>query len=229
MSDNKFTVSAKVDLNNCPLFFEIEKSEIDAILERSVLEVKKLDKGEHVVRQNDKINSLYLLVDGLVRTEMLTKDGNLIEIEFIEPIRPLAPAFLVASNNRYPVDVITMQKSIFYIIPKSLWLKEMMMNEQLMTNFMKLISNMTVFLSQKVQMMSVKTLKGKLSLYILENTTPVNNTFTLKRTQVQLAEYFGVQRPSLARTLGDMIREGLISVSRKELTVLDRNKLERLV
>ncbi len=218
-----------IDLTKCPLFFEIEKSELEGILERSVVEVKKIDKGEHVVRQNDKIHSLYLLVDGLVRTEMLTKDGNIIEIEFIEPVRPLAPAFLVASNNRYPVDAITMHESIFYIIPKTLWLKEMMINEQLMTNFMKLISNMTVFLSKKVQMMSVKTLKGKLSLYILENTSPINNTFTLKRTQAQLAEYFGVQRPSLARTLGDMIREGLISISRKELTVLDRNKLERLV
>ena len=189
----------------------------------------EVEKGQHVVRQCDTIHSLYILTDGLVRTEMVTKDGNVVEIEFIEPIRPLAPAFLVATESRYPVDVITMQKTLFYIIPKTLWLKEMMMNEQLLTNFMKLNSNMTVFLSKKVQMMSIKTLKGKLSLYILENTTPQNNTFTLKRTQSQLAEYFGVQRPSLARTLGDMMREELITLYKRELKVLDRGKLESMI
>ncbi|MDD2299222.1 MAG: Crp/Fnr family transcriptional regulator [Fermentimonas sp.] len=218
-----------MDLTGCPLFVNLTKNEIDEILSRSVSDVLVVEKGQHVVRQGDTIHSLYILADGLVRTEMVTKDGNVVEIEFIEPFRPLAPAFLVATENRYPVDVISMQKSQFYIIPKTLWLKEMMINEQLLTNFMKVNSNMTVFLSKKVQMMSIKTLKGKLSLYILENTTPQEDTFTLKRTQSQLAEYFGVQRPSLARTLGDMIREELISIYKRELRVLDRGKLESLI
>ena|SRR5690554_24387 len=219
----------KMELFACPLFYDLTKNEIDEILSRSVNEVVTFEKGQHVVRQGDTIHSLYILVEGLVRTEMVTKDGNVVEIEFIEPVRPLAPAFLVATENRYPVDVISMQKSEFYIIPKTLWLKEMMNNEQLLTNFMELNSNMTVFLSKKVQMMSIKSLKGKLSLYILENTTPQNNTFILRRTQSQLAEYFGVQRPSLARTLGDMIREELISIYKREVKVLDRGKLESMI
>lgn len=216
------------NVTSCPLFFHLSEEKISEILERSVVETRVVDKGNHVVRQGDTIHFLYLLMDGLVRTEMVTKEGNVLEIEFIEAVRPLAPAFLVASENRYPVDVITAEKSVFYVIPKSLWLKELMRNETLLTNFMKVNSNMTVFLSKKVQMMSIKGIKGKLSLYILENTTPENNSFYLKRTQTQLAEYFGVQRPSLARTLGEMIREGVISLYKKELTVLDRRRLEDL-
>src|SRR5690554_6916869 len=216
-------------VTSCPLFFHLSEEEIDEILERSVVETRTVDKGNHVVRQGDTIQFLYLLMDGLVRTEMVTKEGNVLEIEFIEPVRPLAPAFLVATENRYPVDVITAEKSVFYVIPKSMWLKELMKNETLLINFMKVNSNMTVFLSKKVQMMSIKSIKGKLSLYILENTTPQNNSFMLKRTQTQLAEYFGVQRPSLARTLGEMIREGIISLYKKELKVLNRKKLEEWI
>ncbi|MEA5126683.1 MAG: Crp/Fnr family transcriptional regulator [Proteiniphilum sp.] len=217
------------NISSCPLFFRLSEEEIDKILERSVSEVREVNKGNYVVRQGDPVQFLYLLMDGLVRTEMVTKEGNVLEIEFIEPVRPLAPAFLVAAENRYPVDAITAEKSIFYIIPKSMWMKEMMQNETLMTNFMKVSSNMTVFLSKKVQMMSIKSLKGKLSLYILENTTLQHDSFILRRTQTQLAEYFGVQRPSLARTLGEMIREGMISLYKRELKVLDRRKLEELV
>lgn len=217
------------DISSCPLFLHLSQDEVDAIMERSVVEVREVAKGNYVVRQGDLVHTLYLLMEGLVRTEMVTKEGNVLEIEFIEPVRPLAPSFLVATENRYPVDVITADKSVFYLIPKSKWMKEMMQNETLMANFMKVNSNMTVFLSKKVQMMSIKSLKGKLSLYILENTTPQQSIFKLKRSQTQLAEYFGVQRPSLARTLGELIREGMISLYKRELTVLDRRKLEGLV
>ena len=219
----------KYNVASCPLFLHLSEKEIDEILDRSVTEIRSVDKGNYVVRQGDTIQYLYLIMDGLVRTEMVTKEGNVLEIEFIDPVKPLAPAFLVASENRYPVDVITAEKSLFYLIPKTYWLKELMMNETLLTNFMKVNSNMTVFLSKKVQMMSIKSIKGKLSLYILENTTPQNDSFMLKRTQTQLAEYFGVQRPSLARTLGEMIREGIISLYKRELKVLDRRKLEEWV
>jgi CRP-like cAMP-binding protein len=102
----------KMELFACPLFYDLTKNEIDEILSRSVNEVVTFEKGQHVVRQGDIIHSLYILVEGLVRTEMVTKDGNVVEIEFIEPVRPLAPAFLVATENRYPVDVISMQKEM---------------------------------------------------------------------------------------------------------------------
>ena len=88
---------------------------------------------------------------------------------------------------------------------------------------------MTVFLSNKVQMMSIKSLKGKIALYILENISSGKDTFTMKRTQTQLAEYFGVQRPSLARSLGEIINEGIIAMDKKVVKVLDRRRLETLI
>ena len=106
MSDSSVT--------SCPLFFHLSEKDINEILERCVVETRTVDKGSHVVRQGDTIHSLFLLMEGLVRTEMVTKEGNILEIEFIEPVRPLAPAFLVASENRYPVDVITAENSLLY-------------------------------------------------------------------------------------------------------------------
>lgn len=213
----------------CSLFAGIDEESLRHFLLRTVSEIRIFKKGEYVVRQGDIINFLHLLVEGTVRTEMITKEGNVVEIEFIEPVRPLAPAFVFANYNRFPVDAISMEKSTVYIIPKNVWLNEMMSNEVLLSNFLRLNSNMTVFLSNKVQMLSIKSLKGKLSLYILENTTPENKSFMLRRTQTQLAEYFGVQRPSLARTLGELIGDEIISLYKRELTVLNRKKLEQLI
>lgn len=216
----------KPALSLCPLFAEIDEETLTGFISKTVSRTISFQKGEFVVRQGDAIHFLYLLVEGIVRTEMITAEGNLIEIEFIEAVRPLAPAFIFSDRHRFPVDVIAMDDCEVYLIPQHIYLKEMMLNETLLRNFLRLNSNMAVFLSGKVQMLSIKSLRAKFSLYILENTTPEQNRFILKRTQTQLAEYFGVQRPSLARTIGEMINEGVISLYKRELTVLNRKKLE---
>ena len=219
----------KYPVETCPLFRDMDKETVISIIERANYETKTVKKGDFVARQGETIRFLNIIVDGLVRTEMVTKEGNLLEIEFIEPVRPLAPACVFAEKNRFPVDVIALEESTFIVIPKADWMLEMMANEKLFDNFMKVNSNMMVFLSGKVQLLSIKSLKAKLGLYILENTTPTENSFYLKRTQTQLAEYFGVQRPSLARTIAEMIDEDIISLYKRDLTVLNRKKLEQCV
>jgi CRP-like cAMP-binding protein len=204
-------------------------TEQEAFLTRLVSNKNIYEKGQTVARQGDEIKHLYLLVKGTVRTEMITQEGNLLEIEFINAVRPLAPAFMFAQNNRFPVDVITIDECHFLLIPKDVWLSEMMRNETLLTNFLRLNSNMTVFLSQKLQMISIKSLKGKLSLFILEHTTEEKKSFTLKRNRTQLAEYFGVQRPSLARTINELVEKDIIAIDKREVTVLKRDELRKVL
>ena len=218
----------KRDLTICPLFNNMSKEEHDAFLERNVKAKISFKKGETVVRQGEVINYLYLLVEGVVRTQMITQEGNVLEIELLEAVMPLAPAFIFANNNKYPVDVVAMEPCTFLKIAKSDWLNEMVHNEKLMINFLTLNSNMAVFLSMKLQMISLKSLKHKLAIFLLEKTTPEKNYFILKRTRTQLSEYFGVQRPSLARIIKELEDEGIIKTEGRVVTVLDRNKLAKI-
>ena len=215
-------------LMTCPLFRGMSKEEHDAFLDRNIKEIVKFEKGETVVWQGDTIKSMYLLVNGVVRTQMITPEGNALEIDLLEAVIPLAPAFIYATNNKFPVDVICMEPCTFLIISKSAWLKEMINNEKLLMNFLTLNSNMTVFLSQKIQMLSLKSLRHKLSIFLLEKTTPEKNYFILKRSRTQLAEYFGVQRPSLARTIKELEDEGIITTAGRVVTIMDRKKLVRM-
>lgn len=212
----------------CPLFKGMSKEEHDAFLERNINEIVKFEKGETVVRQGDTIRALYLLVEGVVRTQMITREGNILEIDLLEAVMPLASAFIYASNHKFPVDVICMEHCTFLKISKSAWLEEMVHNEKLLMSFLTLNSNMTVFLSQKIQMLSLKSLRHKLSVFLLEKTTPEKNYFILKRSRTQLAEYFGVQRPSLARTIKELEDEKVITTSGRVVTILERNELLRM-
>ncbi len=209
----------------CPLFRNLSEREHLSFLSKYEDTIIRFGKGETIVRQGEPITSIYLLMKGTVRTQMITLEGNVVEIDMLEAVMPIAPSFIYANKSIYPVDVITMEPCTFLRISKSDWLKEMVNNEKILVNFLTLTSNMTTFLSDKLQMISLKSLRYKLSIFLLEKTTPEKNYFILKRSRTQLAEYLGVQRPSLARTFKELEDEGIIQTDGRLVTVLDRGKL----
>lgn len=215
------------ELAYCPLFRGMTQREHDAFLDRNVREILTFKKGETVVRQGDPIHSVMLLVQGSVRTEMITLEGNVLDIDILEAVIPMAPSFIYGAKNNYPFDVIAVDTAIFLNISKEAWLEEMANNKQLLTNFLTMNADLTLFLFNKLQMISLKSLRKKLATFFLEKTTIENASFTLKRSRTQLAEYFGVQRQSLARSLKEMEDEGIIQLKGRTVHVLDRSKLIR--
>ncbi len=209
----------------CPLFKNMSQNEHDQFLDRNVKDILTYKKGETIVLQGEPINSVMLLVQGSVRTEMITLDGNILDIDIMEAVIPLAPSFIYGEKNSYPVDVIAVEPCIFLKISKEAWLDEMANNKQLFKNFLTMNADLTLYLTNKLQMISTKSLRKKLATFFLNKTTVENNSFTLKRSRTQLAEFFGVQRQSLARSLKEMEDDGIIKLSGKDVKVLDRNSL----
>jgi CRP/FNR family transcriptional regulator, dissimilatory nitrate respiration regulator len=80
-------------------------------------------------------------------------------------------------------------------------------------------------LASKLKFLSFKTIKGKIAQYILSLAGPDKVMVELPMTQNEMAEQFGVARPSLARAMGEMADEGIISVDRRVVRILDRKRL----
>lgn len=211
----------------CPLFKNMSQIEHDLFLDRNVKDIETYKKGEIVALQGDPINFVMLLVQGSVRTEMITMEGNVLDIDIMEAVIPLAPSFIYGAEETYPTDIIAVESCIFLKISKEAWLDEMANNKQLLTNFLSMNADLTLFLTNKLQMISLKSLRKKLATFFLEKTTVEKDSFILKRSRTQLAEYLGVQRQSLARSLKEMEDDGVISLDGREVKVLDRGKLIR--
>ena len=88
-------------------------------------------------------------------------------------------------------------------------------------------SNRAQFLTERLKFLSTKTIKGKLAQYILARA--VGTDFTLNMSQTNLAEYFGVARPSLSRSLSEMVNDEIISLKGKNGKVLNLMKLKELI
>ena len=158
---------------------------------------------------------------------MLSESGSILNIETIHAPNPLAPAFLFAENNRFPVDVIALEEVEVVLIFKESIMKQLARNEHFLHGFMTFNSNRVHFLSERIKLLSTKTIKGKLAQYILARTSDMR--FTMDMNQTTLAEYFGVARPSLSRSIAEMMDESIIRLKGQNGQILNLVKLKRLL
>lgn len=210
-----------MNLNQCPICGHIPEDQRDEFISSLHATCKIFQKGEVIARQGDRVGALYILYKGAVKTEMITESGSILAVDTLHAPCPLAPAFLFAENNRFPVDVIAIEACELLSIPKNRVMERLAVDEQFLKNYMAFNANRTQFLSEKLQLLSIKTIKGKLAYYIRQRAD--NGRFVMDRNQTALAEYFGVTRPSLARSFSEMIQEGAIT---REGRILDSEKLQ---
>jgi CRP/FNR family transcriptional regulator, dissimilatory nitrate respiration regulator len=216
-------------LADCPVFTGIPPEE----LERILVEVRHFKKtyqvGDMIAIAGEPCNYLMCLLEGSVKAEMIDFSGKVIKLEDIRAPEALASAFIFGKNNVFPVNIVANEHVTLIYIPRMDFLKMLQMNLKLLQNYLNNVSSRAQFLSDKIKFLSFKTIKGKIAQYILKQAGPGQDVIELKMPQHALAEFFGVTRPSFARSLGEMAEEGIIKVDRREIRILDRKRLMELV
>jgi CRP-like cAMP-binding protein len=219
----------KDDLDSCPICGGLNIVDEESFPDDLKFNIKIYSKNEQIINQGQLCDALYMLTSGSVKTEMITENGNILGIEIIKAPRPLAPAFLFSDNNRFPVNVTSLEEVEIIKIPKSEIVRLMMTNPDFMQKYLTHNSNRTQFLTNRLQLLSIKTIKGKLAHFFLEQAENTTRPFTINRNQSELADFFGVARPSLARSMSEMIQEGIISVNKKYYQIKDMKKIKELL
>ena len=157
---------------------------------------------------------------GTLITEMLTEEGNIIKIEELVPSDVIASAFVFGKNNSFPVDLSAKDEAEILFVERKEFLKLLFSQEKILENFLNEISNKTQLLTSKIwNSFNNKTIKKKFCDYVKRNQK--NNEFFIENLGA-LAEFFGVERPSLSRVLSELVKdEKLERIGRNKYRILD--------
>lgn len=215
-------------LSHSPIFKGLTPEMIMRAFQAINFRVKTYPPASVIALSGEEVTSLHIILSGLVKGEMVDYTGRTLKIEDIGAPRALAPAFLFGAGNRFPVNVTSVTEAEILVIGKSDFVKMLSGNTTLLTNYLETISNRSQFLSEKIKFFTFKTIKGKLAHYILEKAGNRLTRFRFGRTQQELADFFGVARPSLSRAMKEMENELLIIVEGKDVTILNKEGLAEL-
>jgi CRP-like cAMP-binding protein len=215
-------------LSNAPIFKGMTPSEVEKVLADVPFNIKKFQPGTMIFQTGEQVNSLIVVTGGVVKGEMVDYAGRVIKIEDVPAPGAIASAFIYGKTNLFPVNVIAVSEVELLLIGKSDFLKLLMKNDTLLVNFLNMISNRSQFLSEKIKFLNFKTIKGKLANYILQKAGKDGIHINLGMNQNEIADFFGVARPSVARALRDLEENGFIEAKGKNIRLIDKKGLAGL-
>lgn len=208
------------------LFKGISPSEIETLIAHVDYQKRRHSKGELIAQRGDDYHTLMIVLTGAVNAEMIDPSGKVVKIEELKSGMPLATALIFSNKPKLPVNITAITDTDILYLPKESLILMMHKNNALMVNFLQMVSNRATFLTERIWFISFKTIKEKLCFYILENLNQQTMRCKMDLTQQQIADYFGVTRPALARSLAQLEQEGVVRIENKEFVVLDFQKLK---
>lgn len=185
-----------------PLFAGANKDVLNNFLLNAPHKISSFRKGDIVVMQDSPCRSLMLLCQGSLSARMTNSEGKEVTIEILHAPEILAPAFLYASENKFPVTLQAEEDIKIWSLSKDEFLRMMETDTRVLRNFLRNISDRSLFLSRKLNEFALQSLSTRIIGYLKRNEV-INNV-------QDVAFIMGVARPSLSRTLSSMVDQGLL-------------------
>lgn len=216
-------------LKASPLFSGLEIQEINSLINNCSHQIKQFSDKEVLAYSGEKVEKAMIMLEGKLQGEMVDFAGNSLKIEEIEPPQMVAAAFLFGSQSEFPVNLSALSDGKMLIIFKNDFIQLLSADQRVLKNYLNIIYGKAQFLSQKITFLSFKTIKEKIAYYLLQNYKSDNQIVIINQRQTGLAEMFGVARPSLARSIGEMESDQLIKWERNQVEIINLKSLQSLL
>ena len=165
-----------------------------------------------------------LLLEGAVSVSRISIDGSLDLLEYLEDSGVFGDAFAFANREDEFITVCEKDCSVLYIEKSHITKRcsnACQHHTQVVENMLQLMSNKVVHLTEKVDILSHRSIRGKLMSYFRIQSTKQNNlTFELPFSLLKLANYLCIDRSAMMREIKKMKDEEMIELDGRMVTLL---------
>jgi len=213
-------------LHNSQLCAHLNAGEVEQLLQ--IVAIRDVAKGELIFLEGDDAVGFYILLRGSVRVYKSSPEGREYTLHRIKPGQIFAEA-AVFHGNKYPANCEALLDSTVAFFPKADFVRLIESNPQMS---LKMIASMAAFLrdfNQTIEMLSLKEVSARLATWLLNASERVHsNRISLPMTKGDLADVLGTVNETLSRNLRKLINLGVLEVENRDITILDRPRLEAI-
>ena len=211
------------------LFHNMSRENIEGILSCSQSRLRRYKAGQIIFSQEEKPNKFYFIISGrvaLVKHLSFGKKNILCELR---EGNVFGEDFFLDKEEEYWYDAEAMVDS--NILEISLKFFSDMCDQkcvhckQLMRNLLTAITKKEKLFLKKIYLNSSSSLLTKISIWLINNADSQGIVKT-DMGREEMANYFGVARPSLSRALMKMQEDGLIKVKKDIFYIVNSNKIK---
>ncbi len=218
------------DLSKCELFKGIAPEELNAVFSCLRPKVSVYEKNEFVAVAGEEFTGLGIVISGEVVVTRENAAGARVILAVNGPGEMFGEMFAFSGKRAWPVSVAARTACTVMFLPAGKIIcnceRLCASHRQLVTNMLEIVSGKALMLHRKMEYLTIKSLRAKISFFLLEQYQKTGiATFMLSMKRNELADFLNVTRPALSREMGRMRDEGVIefqgeSVKIKELKAL---------
>lgn len=217
-------------IEKCYIFQDKSPEELEILLERTRPVIKELQKGEKISSQGDKAGYLGIVIRGSVAVKKSFSTGKVVTLATFGKGQAFGESVLFSADPCYPADIIAQEETKVFRLSREDLLFLLKSDREILLRFMETISNRVLMLSNKIELLSLGTIKQKIAYYLLRQAAREGkDRFRWEFSRNELADYFNIPRPSLSRELARMKKEGLIGFNRREVEIKKPEELEEIL
>jgi CRP/FNR family transcriptional regulator, dissimilatory nitrate respiration regulator len=218
-------------LSKCRLFKGIEPNEREIMLECFRPKVFRYGKNDMICIEGEIFTGIGIMLSGTATIAKENSSGNRMIMDMLEPGDMFGEMAAFSGNGVWPAMVTAQSPSSVIYMPANMIIgqcsKLCPSHRILVVNMLEVISKKALMLNKKLEYLVVKSLRGKIVSFLLEQYKRIGSTaFTMPMKRNELAEFLNVSRPSLSREMCKMRAEGLIDFYRSSLKILDIEALK---
>jgi len=209
------------------LFEPLNDEQMDELMNASQL--LNLDKGDNLFHQGEPAHSFYFVISGAVKIYRLTPDGQEKVFEVIGNRQTFAEAMMLMDTPNYVASAQAVCPSQVYRFPNTTYMRLLEANQRLA---FALLGKLSVRLHQRINEIETLSLKNATHRVVRYLMTQLNkekdgNSFQLPMAKQLVAGHLSIQPETFSRIIRRMIDEGVITQEGRQITILDRHRLEQ--
>jgi CRP-like cAMP-binding protein len=190
-----------------------------------------IKKGEPIFEEGESVNGIYCVKDGICKLSKLSANGKDQIVKLVKSGELLGQRSLI-SEEPTNLSAVALEDMEVCFIPKTEIMNFFNQNNQFSMNVMRNICGDLKEADDHMVSMAQKSVKERLAetLLSLEDTFGKNSDGSLhiQLSRDELAGMIGTATESCIRLLSELNKSGVIDLTGKRITIVDRNKLKRM-
>ncbi len=215
----------KRDLKSLEIFKGIDKDLLNKLISQHKIYENHYIANTTIYNQGETCIIIDIILQGNLSAYSLSLNGTEKTIFEFTKGAMIGANLLFGKNNFYPMHIYCKKDCWLLHISKSA-VEELLHNYAFSLYFIHSISNNSQEMNRKISIYTQKTLRENLyDYFVIQSIQQSSDSIKLPITKKTLAEFLGVQRPSLFRELKKMKDENLISISNNLITINRSKKI----
>ena len=205
------------------LFHNISNNEIIDLLIDFKYEKKYFEKGNIIIDMGDEVDSIYIIINGQVEISKEYDDTRKNIVNILDEGEIFAESLAFATNKISYIQAISLNKTeIIKIEVKNIFNAVNDNKNIFIENLLRVISDKNKFLAFKNDILSQKSLRSKIILYLkyMSNIQKTKNII-IPYNRDKLAEFISADRSALSRELNRLSKSNMIKLDGNKISIIN--------